>query len=74
MEYPIVAQAARLLRKHGVNAYEQEGELVLYEVNSGQWLPVQTFNLYLDNWTAIELAQTVTDWLGVNIQEHTHDD
>ena len=73
-DYPIVEQAAKLLRRHGVNAYEQEGELVLFVADSHGWVEVERFESNtiddVNGWIYWLLT-----WLYNNITgEHTHEE
>ena len=73
MEYPLVEQAAKLLRRHGVNAYEQQGELVLYTNDSVGLIEVERFFKYVIEDTNT-FAKRVVEWIGKNLDEHTHND
>ena len=73
MEYPTVEQAAKLLRRHGVNAYEQEGDLMLYIVGDIGWEVVTGFR-DLEDYTSVHIARMATVWISNNLDSHTHEE
>ena len=76
-DYPIVEQAARLLRRHGVSAYTQEQDIVLYVVDNSSWVEVWRFNTvelprYVDAFESpSEIAVAVVRWISQNLDRYT---
>lgn len=42
----IVEDACAVLRAHGINAYEQGGEVVIFAASTSNWTPVASFSTY----------------------------
>ena len=71
MDYPKVSRAAELLRRHGVNAYDQADEVVLYW---DDWQEVHRFYQMEDCSSYQQIADVVVQWLVDNIKGiHTHE-
>lgn len=65
-------RAAEVLRAHGINAYEQGGEVVIYAVKSGVWHEVVRLSSKRcePQQIANELAHRLAD---IVAGPHTHD-
>lgn len=54
---PTLEHAAEILRAHGINAFEQDGEIVIYAASTARWDEVARFQPEIT--TAQHIAETV---------------
>ena len=74
MDHPLAEQAAKILRRHSINAYEQEGDIVLYVVDSSNYEEVFRLSIATKFDVPEQIAQALVNWIATNIRgPHTHD-
>lgn len=69
---PTLEHAAEILRAHGINAFEQDGEIVIYAASTAYWQEVVRFEPTPT--TAQHVAETVAHQLAdICAGPHSHD-